>query len=76
MNRLLITALTVCLGVSNGLGAEEFLVDHLDELTIDERLSLRQVIDTTFERYPQSALITAFQEESRALEQREFSGFE
>jgi len=49
------------------------LVDHLDELTMDERLTLRQVIDTTFERYPQSALITAFQEESRALEQRSSS---
>jgi len=73
MNRLLITALAVYLGVSNGLGAEEFLVDHHDELTMDERLTLRQVIDTTFERYPQSALIGAFQEESRALEQRSSS---
>jgi outer membrane protein TolC len=73
MKRLLIAALTVYLGVSNPLGAEELLVEHLDELTIDERLTLRQVVETTFERYPQSALITAFQEESRALEQRSSS---
>lgn len=53
--------------------AEELLVDHLDELVIDERLTLRQVVDTTFERYPQNALISAFEEESRALEQRSSS---
>lgn len=73
MNRLLIAALTLSLGLSNGFGAEDYMVDHLDELTLDERLTLRQVIDTTFERYPQSALITAYQEESRALEQRSSS---
>lgn len=49
------------------------MVEHLDELVIDDRLTLRQVVDTTFERYPQSALITAFQEESKALEQRSSS---
>ena len=73
MNRLLIAALTLSLGLSNGFGAEDYVVEHLDELTLDERLTLRQVIDTTFERYPQSALITAYQEESRALEQRSSS---
>ena len=69
------------LGIIWGIGllcgisarAEELLVDHLDELVIDERLTLRQVVDTTFERYPQNALISAFEEESRALEQRSSS---
>ena len=69
------------IGIIWGLGllcgitarAEELLVDHLDELVIDERLTLRQVVDTTFERYPQNALISAFEEESRALEQRSSS---
>ncbi|MDD1649197.1 MAG: TolC family protein [Methylococcaceae bacterium] len=54
-------------------GAEELLVDHLDDLVIDDRLSLRQVVETTFERYPQQALIAAYQEEARALEQRSSS---
>ena len=53
--------------------AEELMVEHLDELVIDDRLTLRQVVDTTFERYPQNALISAFQEESKALEQRSSS---
>ena len=52
---------------------DELLVEHIDELVIDERLSLRNVIDTTFERYPQNVLISAFEEESRALEQRSSS---
>ncbi|MCF7967554.1 MAG: TolC family protein [Methylococcaceae bacterium] len=49
------------------------MIEHLDELVIDDRLTLRQVVDTTFERYPQNALISAFQEESKALEQRSSS---
>ena len=53
--------------------SEELLVDHLDDLVIDDRLSLRQVVETTFERYPQQALIAAYQEEARALEQRSSS---
>ena len=63
------------IGLLCGLNAraEELLVDHLDELVIDERMTLRQVVDTTFERYPQNALISAFEEESRALEQRSSS---
>ncbi len=53
--------------------AEDLLVEHFDDLVIDERLTLGQVVDITFERYPQNALITAFQEESKALEQRSSS---
>ena len=52
---------------------EDLMVVHVDELVIDDSLTLRKVIDTTFERYPQNALIEAFQEEARALEQRSSS---
>ena len=61
------------LAVAVSADAEELMVEHLDELVIDDRLTLRQVVDTTFERYPQNALISAFQEESKALEQRSSS---
>jgi len=73
MNRLF--GIIWSIGLLCGLNAraEELLVDHLDELVIDERMTLRQVVDTTFERYPQNALISAFEEESRALEQRSSS---
>ncbi len=60
----------VCLCVAALAHSEELLVEHYDELTFDERLNLREVIEATFEKYPQSALITAFEDEARALEQR------
>ncbi len=66
-------ALSLCLMVTSRSRAEELFVDHYDELVVDHRLSLRQVVETTFERYPQNALVAAFQEESRALEQRSSS---
>ena len=53
--------------------AEPVLGDHLDEIFIDDGLTLKEVVDMTFERYPQSALIEAYQEEARALEQRSSS---
>lgn len=49
---------------------EATLIDHYDELTLDERLNLKQVVDTTFEKYPQNALIAAFEQEATALENR------
>jgi outer membrane protein TolC len=61
------------LAVTVSADAEELMIEHLDELVIDDRLTLRQVVDSTFERYPQNALISAFQEESKALEQRSSS---
>ena len=53
--------------------AEELVIDHADELTLDEGLSLKQVVDITFERYPRNALVAAYQEEAQALEQRSSS---
>ena len=70
-----LTGITFVIGLmfAASAEAEELMVEHLDELVIDDRLTLRQVVDTTFERYPQNALISAFQEESKALEQRSSS---
>lgn len=53
-----------------GLNAEELLVDHLDPLPYDEHLSLKQVVDATFDKYPQGSLIGALKDESRALTER------
>jgi outer membrane protein TolC len=61
-----------CLLASVSHGSD-LVVEHRDELIFDERLSLRQVVDTTFERYPNNALISAFQEEVTALDQRSSS---
>ena len=52
------------------LPAEELLVDHLDPLPYDEKLSLKQVVDATFEKYPQGSMIGALKDESQALSQR------
>lgn len=66
--------LSACLLASGaGRAEEELMVEHVDELPFDENLSLRQVVQNAFERYPQNALIAAFQEESVALEQRSSS---
>ena len=53
-----------------GVSAEELLVDHLDPLPYDEKLSLKQVVDATFENYPQGSVIAALKDESQALSQR------
>ena len=73
MKSLIGITFVIGLMVTASADAEELMVEHLDELVIDDRLTLRQVVDTTFERYPQNALISAFQEESKALEQRSSS---
>jgi outer membrane protein TolC len=73
MKSLIGITFVIGLMVTVSADAEELMIEHLDELVIDDRLTLRQVVDTTFERYPQNALISAFQEESKALEQRSSS---
>ncbi len=65
--RLRILALSLWLG---GVGAEELLVGHLDPLSYDEKLSLKQVVEATFENYPQGSIIAALEDESQALTQR------
>ena len=44
-----------------------------DELMVDQNLSLHEIVDETFHHYPQQALIGAFEDEARALEQRSTS---
>ncbi len=62
---------TLCLCLCLGkVGAEELMVDHLDPLPYDEKLSLKQVVDATFEKYPQGSMIGALRDESQALTQR------
>ncbi|QSA96608.1 TolC family protein [Methylococcus sp. EFPC2] len=45
-------------------------VDHYDELRSDPKLSLQQVVDATFQQYPQGAVIAALQDEAQALHRR------
>ena len=65
--RLLLLGFGLWLSAGN---AEELLVDHLDPLPYDEKLSLKQVVDATFENYPQGSMIGALKDESQALTRR------
>ncbi|MEN9680128.1 MAG: hypothetical protein RLZZ627_21 [Pseudomonadota bacterium] len=49
------------------------LESHEDTLVIDENLSLRDVIDATYQHYPQQAIVKAYEDEVQALEQRSTS---
>ena len=73
MKKLIGMALGLLLTASAQAIEEDLMVVHVDELVIDDSLTLKKVVDTTFERYPQNALIEAFQEEATALEQRSSS---
>lgn len=66
-------ATVLCLFAAASAHSEALLVEHYDPLAFDERLSLKQVVDATLEKYPQSALVTAFEDEARALGQRSSS---
>lgn len=66
---LCIACLWLWLGVGHAAD-EELIVGHLDPLPFDATLSLKQVIDATFEQYPQGAVIGALQEEAQALTRR------
>ena len=50
--------------------AEEHLVDHHDPITIDQQLTLSDVINLTLEKYPDAALIPALEAEAEALQRR------
>ncbi len=64
---LCIIAFSLWLG---GVCAEELLVDHQDPLPYDDTLSLKEVVEATFEAYPQGSVIAALKDESQALTQR------
>ncbi|WP_133718943.1 TolC family protein [Methylocaldum gracile] len=73
MKLLVCAAGAACFFAIAPVASEERFVDHYDELVFDESLSLGQVIEATFEKYPQSALIAAFENEAKALERRSAS---
>ena len=56
-----------------GAAIEGPLLQHKDDLVFDEKMSLRDVVETAFERYPQNELVFALEEEARALNQRSTS---
>jgi len=52
------------------LARSEHLVDHHDPITVDPQLSLPELVDITFENYPEAIIIPALQQEVEALNQR------
>ena len=56
-------SLLACLVIVRPCGAEALLLEHLDEFHIEEGLTLAEVVNLTYERYPQSALVAAYEEE-------------
>lgn len=60
-----------CLGYSVISFAEpKYIVEHIDEVTVDPKLSLSTLISQTVEKYPDYALIAAMQNQTEALQQR------
>jgi outer membrane protein TolC len=53
-----------------GAAGEELLVEHFDPLLYDDKLSLRQAVEATYEHYPQGAMIGALRDEAQALRRR------
>ncbi len=66
---LLVSSLLGVGSLATGAGLDE----HEDTLVVDENLSLRDVIDATYQHYPQQAIVKAYEDEVQALEQRSTS---
>jgi cobalt-zinc-cadmium efflux system outer membrane protein len=49
---------------------DEMIVEHYDALPVDESMNLKQVVDATYEKYPQGAIIAALRDEAQALDRR------
>lgn len=65
------TLWVLCLSTSMACSAtEELIVDHVDRLIFDNKLSLQQLIDKTLENYPQTAILEAVNEQAAALSRR------
>jgi len=73
MKLLVRAAGAACFFAVASVASEERFAGHYDELAFDESLSLGQVIEAAFEKYPQSALVAAFDDEAKALERRSAS---
>ncbi len=61
------------LSLSSELAIAQPVEEHVDSLIIDESLSLRDIVDLTYQHYPQQAIVQAYQDEVQALEQRSTS---
>ncbi|MEY4194939.1 MAG: hypothetical protein RLZZ226_1307 [Pseudomonadota bacterium] len=70
MNFLLNGLWALCLAASLAASAAEPVVDHHDDLVADNNLTLSQVVEATFEKYPDRLIVAAYEEEARALERR------
>ena len=46
------------------------VVDHLDSVMADSKLTLSKLVDITMEKYPDSSWLTALEEEAAALSER------
>lgn len=73
MKRLVCAAGAACFFAMAPAASEDRIVDHYDELVFDESLTLGQTVEAAFEKYPQSALIAAFENGAKALERRSAS---
>ena len=70
LHRILAISLLLCSAQPAGAVNIE---DHEDTLVVDQNLSLRDVIDATYQHYPQQAIVKAYEDEVQALEQRSTS---
>lgn len=52
------------------LAEQQHIVDHYDSISIDPQLSLAELINITFENYPDTRIVPALQQEVIALKQR------
>jgi len=62
---------SVWLGIASaGEGDGEWVVGHIDALPYDPSLSLKSVVESTYEQYPQGSVIGAMKEEAESLARR------
>lgn len=69
-NSWIVLAIGLYATTTNCTAADDLLGEHIDTLAFDERMSLAEVVETAFERYPQNQLVYSFDEEAKALNQR------
>lgn len=61
------------LGLNPVLAGEFVSHSDFEDLVVDQALTLGEVIDTTYHHFPQQAILSAYEDEARALEQRSTS---
>jgi outer membrane protein, heavy metal efflux system len=60
----------LCLGLLMPVFAEQTVVPHFDPLVWDSGMSLKDTVQITLERYPQTAVVGAKQQQTEALRRR------